>query len=677
MRTEHNLGRLEWTVAGWTPYVWRQQRSIESGVSLNAEVPAIPATVPGSVQGALRAAGILPDWNVGLNARLAEWVENRHWIYTTHLPDDWLAGERTVRLQALGLDYGGWVLLNGKEIDAFTGSLLPHSFDLTPHLRREGYPAEGPVGGPGVVLQIVFDCPPRWLGQIGYTSKMTAWKPRFNYFWDWTSRLVQIGIWDDLLLTVTDGQEITAFDPHPGVDLARGTGSLHLSGAVGGDRGTAMEITLEGDTQGVPGVVRNEVVSVESLTAGITWDDLPVELWWPNGQGDQPLYTVRCRLLDGVGRQIDERSARLGFASIAWQQCEGAPPEADPWICAVNGRPVFLQGVNWTPIRPNFADVSAEKYRALLQTYRDLGCTMLRVWGGAFLEKEVFYDLCDELGLLVWQEFPLSSSGLDNWPPEDPMAIEEMASIARSYIERRRHHVSLALWCGGNELTDRTDWKPVDERHPMIARLAEVVAEHDPDRRFLPTSPSGPSFGAEEKDFGKGIHWDVHGPWRAEGKLEGDWTRYWRNNDALFHSEIGAPGASSCEIIRTYKGDLPEAPGTRENPLWRRQSWWIEWPVFVEEEGREPASLEEFVGWNQERQRRALAIAARSARGRFPRCGGFLIWMGHDSFPCTANTSIIDFHGKPKPAALTVGEIFRGESSEGESNAEPRDRGGE
>jgi len=676
MKKQHDLSRLNWTLAGWTPFMWCRQRSIEAGASLDAEVPGIPATVPGSVQSALRAEGILPDWNVGLDARLYEWVENRHWIFTARLPDDWLQDGAVVRLRALGLDYSGWVLVNGKQIASFTGSFVPHVFDLTPYVRERDN-----------TLQIVFDCPPRWLGQIGYTSQMTEWKPRFNYFWDWTCRLVQLGIWDDLLLEVTDGEEITEVRCTATADPAGAGGILQVGGTVSGGKGRQVRIALERDGS----MVRAEEVPVERFVEGVTWENLPVELWWPNRQGPQGLYTLRCRLepegrpyaagdgsvgaprpVDGETSSLDEVSVHIGFKSVTWERCEGAPPEADPWICVVNGRPIFLQGVNWTPIRPNFADVTNHEYRRLLETYRDLGCNMLRIWGGAFLEKEILYDLCDKLGLLVWQEFPLSSSGLENWPPEDPSAIDEMAAIAESYVKRRRHHVSLTLWCGGNELTGlpdtsagagarRTHSKPVDQSHPMIARLAQVVAEHDPTRRFLPTSPSGPSFDADEENFGKGLHWDIHGPWSVKGDVDSDWTRYWRNHDALFISEIGAPGASSAELIREYKGDLPEIPGTTANPLWRRTSWWIEWPVFVEEYGREPANLEEYVTWSQERQKRALSIAARASKERFPRCGGFLIWMGHDSFPCTANTSIIDFHGNPKPAALAIGEIYNDE----------------
>jgi len=287
------------------------------------------------------------------------------------------------------------------------------------------------------------------------------------------------------------------------------------------------------------------------------------------------------------------------------------------------------------------------------------------VWGGGYLEKEWFYDLCDELGLLVWQEFPLSSSGLDNWPPESQRSIGEMEAVAVSYVERRQHHVSLLLWCGGNELQRAPDkekegtGRPLDLKHPMLKRLDETVAREDPGRRFLPTSSSGPRFTAEEKEFGQGLHWDVHGPWRAPLDLKGEWTRYWEKDDALFRSETGHPGASPVDIIQEYAGGLPTVPGTLENALWRRTPWWLEWAEFVKEQGREPRDLEEYVAWSQGRQREALVIAVRACKSRFPRCGGILIWMGHDCFPCLANTAIVDFWGRPKPAALGLAEVFK------------------
>ncbi|HEY3319093.1 MAG TPA: glycoside hydrolase family 2 TIM barrel-domain containing protein [Planctomycetota bacterium] len=625
MKKTHNLSELQWQLTGFIPFQWQFGDILRSGRPLHGDVPTVPARVPGSVQAALRDAGLLPDWNIGLSSRACEWVEHRHWMFHAPLPSAWLTKGHTCRLRCLGLDSSGWVLVNGTQIGRFENSFLPHVFDLTPALTDSEN-----------TLQIIFDCPPRWLGQFGYTSQMTEWKPRFNYTWDWTCRLVQIGIWDAISLQVTDGVEIQNASC-----VTTGDG---LRVAAQGGR---MQLTLcDGE----------KILRSEQFTNEIVWKDLPVRRWWPAGHGKQPLYTVTCTLLEGSG---DTHAWRVGFKSVEWQSCAGAPAGADPWICVVNGKPIFLQGVNWTPIRPNFADVTTADVRARLETYRDLGCNIMRVWGGAVLEREDFYSLCDELGLLVWQEFPLSSSGMDNWPPADAGSIDALGRIATSYIQRRQHHASLLLWCGGNELQGDLDGnktgtgKPVDASHPLIARLQSVVQAEDPGRRFLATSASGPRFTADAKDFGKGLHWDVHGPWSAEAEA------YWAADDALFRSEVGAPGASNAELIEATAGGLPTLPASHENPLWQRTAWWIEWDACIAELGREPRDLEEYVAWSQTRQAAALARAVRTCKSRFPRCGGVILWMGHDCFPCTANTAILDFHGQLKPAARAIGEVFR------------------
>lgn len=383
-------------------------------------------------------------------------------------------------------------------------------------------------------------------------------------------------------------------------------------------------------------------------------------------QGDQPIYDLVCTFIGADGVIQDTITRKIGFKEVVWEKCEGAVPEADPWICVVNGKPVFLQGIDWTPLLPNFADATEEDYRKHIKLYAELGLNIFRVWGGGFLEKEWFYNLCDEYGIMVWQEFPMSSSGVDNLPPTDEKAIEEMTKIAKTYIERKQHHVSLMMWCGGNELQQPTTdgsgsgGVPVTFSHPMIARLKQVVEEEDPSRRFIPTSPTGPRFGASADEFGKGVNWCVHGPWKADGDLKAGWTTYWSGDDSLFRSETGAPGTSSVEVIHKSLGDCSELPINADNPFWRRTSpWWLEVDQFKAEMGKEPESLEEYVAWNQERQKTALCIAVKACKDRFPRCGGIILWMGHDCFPCAANTAIIDFDCKPKPSALGLKEIWR------------------
>lgn len=134
---------------------------------------------------------------------------------------------------------------------------------------------------------------------------------------------------------------------------------------------------------------------------------------------------------------------------------------------------------------------------------------------------------------------------------------------------------------------------------------------------------------------------------------------YFDRDDSLLRSETGAPGASPADLIRKYAGALTVMPVSNDNPLWRRHPWWTEGTQFSKEHGRDAETLEEYVVWSQARQAKALAHAVGTAVARYPGCGGFFIWMGHDSFPCTANTSIIDFDGRPKPAATAVANVLK------------------
>ena len=648
MKTTHDLSTLDWQVSGWHPYYWVGPLARETEIGLYGDIPPIPAQVPGSVQAALREAGVLPDWNVGVRSRECEWVENRHWAFETTLPAAWCARAGRKVLRSAGLDYQGVVLVNGRRAGEFRGTFTPHEFDLTDLL----------VAGDNR-LAIVFTDQPRSLGQVQYSSQIREMKPRFYFIWDWVPRLVQIGIWDAITLEVRGEDAIADLRAWTDYDAASGHGIVTVEAHCATAHATGLEITVQGPHAEVAHVV---VPVAETISAEVP---LPgaLEAWQPNGRGGQTQYLLRCRLLGADRAILDEESRLIGFRQIEWKQCEGAPEGAAPWICAVNGEDLFLQGANWVPIRPNFADVTEADYRLRLELYRDLGFNLLRIWGGAVLEREVFYRLCDELGLLVWQEFPLSSSGLDNWPPEDPAVIAAWSEIAASYVARRQHHPSLLLWCGGNELQGGPDGvktgtgRPIDETHPMMVALGEIVRRLDPTRRFLPTSSTGPRFMADAKEFGQGLHHDVHGPWNWEGDLQG-WRDYWDHDDALFRSESGMPGAEAAALIWQYC-DGEALPADRSNAFWMHTGgWWIQWEDYLRE-GGDPESLDDFVAWSQQRQADALAHAAAACKRRFPRCGGFMLWMGHDSYPCPANTAIIDYLGRPKPAAEAVGKIFR------------------
>ena len=654
MQCTHDLSELQWTVEGYTPNLWLFEWRFGVGfgaVERCIDVRPVPANVPGSVQGALREAGIVPDWNIGVDSRDSEWVEHRHWMYRAQIPAEWLVAGARFRLECLGLDYSGWVCVNGQEVGLFKGTHIPHEFDLTPFLSAEG----------GNELEIIFDLPPRWLGQFGFTSQVKEWKTRFNYTWDWSPRLVQIGIWDAISLVAVGDSEFRHLRCLADADSKTGVGVLELSGEITEGGAETVRVTLARDGS----VVRETTVTAVEFADGIIWRGLPVELWWPNLQGAQPLYTVTCVLMAADGRELDCQARRVGFKHVEWVPCEGAPPEADPWQCVINGRPVFLQGVNFAPLCANFADLTRDDYEKRLRQYHDLGLNLFRINACQFLEREWFYDLCDELGLMVWQEFPLTSSGLDNWSPEDEQSIGEMAEIASSFVERRRHHASLLMWSGSNEQQGDLEGhkygmgKPCDLSHPMLKHLGEVVQALDPIHRYIPTSPLGPRASANPAEFGQGKHWAVHGGAAMSGTLA-EAEAYWAADDALFRPEVYCPGASPVALIEKYAGDFATFPANTSNPYWTRlTTWWIDWSRLVAMHGREPQDLAEYVEWSQANQAVMISGEMRACKERFPRCGGILMWSGHDTFPLTSNTSLIDFDGELKPAALAVAEVWR------------------
>ena len=644
---------LDWNLWGYRPDVWRMNFDFKKLSGNWAEYMNITVNVPGSVQNALKNAGIIPDWNIGLNSTLSEWIENRHWIIAAKIPDNWIPGNNeNLVLHCDGLDHQGIVLINGKEAGQFNNAFLPCSFRIDPFLEKKNN-----------TIAFVFECPPSNLAQIGWTSKIKDWKPRFYYGWDWIPRIVQIGIWDKVWISTLKDRQPVIEDVQiiTGADRTTDKGTLKIKTILNNSvlRGK-IKISVSDLNEKK---ILEETVDAKDLIQQKVWNNLKIKRWWPNGIGGQALYQLHLTLLDDQGIQLQQIKRTIGFRNIEWLPCDGAPVYADPWICRVNNQPLFLQGINWTPIRPNFADLKEADYRKRLSVYKELGINVIRVWGGGFPEKEWLYDLCDEIGILVWQDFPLSSSGLDNYPPEGSDEIIAISQIVKHYVSRLQHHACMLLWCAGNELYEKGDLAPVTAKHVLVGAMKELVQQMDPARKFVNGSPSGPNISAGYNNFGTGNNWDVHGPWKLpfteKDKTMNAVKEYWARDDALFHSEVGVPGAMSSEMIQKYCGDFNPLPASIDNPVWRNVNWWVEWDEYLSDHnGQATNNLQEYVEWSQKRQSEGLCIALKSCKNRFPRCGGFIIWMGHDSFPCMVNTSILDFEGNPKPVAKELSKIL-------------------
>jgi beta-mannosidase len=301
----------------------------------------------------------------------------------------------------------------------------------------------------------------------------------------------------------------------------------------------------------------------------------------------------------------------------------------------VNGEVAQIRGWNWVPLDVNVGVPRPEKLERLLRLAQRAGVNLLRVWGGGVIESDEFYAWCDRLGLLVWQEFSQSSSGLESIPSDEPEFIATLASDAREIVPSRAWHPSLAIWCGGNELD-------ADDSTPAIAALREVVRELDPGRAWLPTSPVG--------------ELDVHGPWEHQGLRE-HYAHYDARTSRL-HSEFGVEGMTNRAALDRLIAPDHRWPADRTNPVYEHLgAWWNNAPLVQACFGGRIEDVETMRRASQWLQYDGLryAVEATLRRG-----AGVIPWQFNESFPNAWCTSAVDWHGEPKPAYHGVARAYRG-----------------
>ncbi|MFW6270831.1 MAG: glycoside hydrolase family 2 protein [Bacillota bacterium] len=633
------LNGEDWQLTGWWKNQWKIVNSMETGEKHQAPVSTIPAKVPGAVQVDLFNQGILEDPDYGLNSLKGEWVNNREWIYDKEF--EITSDEKSEKYFLIfkGLDYSGEIYLNKTKLTEFKGMFRPVEVDVTGLIKFEEKNH----------LQVVFYQTPEVDGQFGYSNQIEILKSRFNYIWDWCPRIIPVGLWDDVYIKTCRKLRIRNFFPETRIEKEKKgiiDCNLNIEVYTPGEYEIEYQILFKGKE-----ILKNNSVHTlkackQNIKEVIGLED--IELWWPAGHGEQPLYEIKVIIYKN-GQECDSLEKRVGFRNIEFKHNKNSPANARPYTLYVNGKRIFVKGINWVPLSPFYGNVTKKQYKKYLTRFKNMNCNLIRVWGGAILEKKFFYDLCDELGLMVWQEFPQSSSGINNTPPDNPEYLQELKKVAEIFIKRMRHHPSHIIWCGGNELMWE-EYKPVDETHLNIKMLKELVEKMDKTKYFLPTSASGPRFTASKDDFGKGLHHDVHGPWGYKGNP--DHYQFFNQEDSLFRSETGSPGISRWETLKKYKKNFKIWPPDNTNPYWsHRGSWWIQLDELNQLCGEwDKSDIKKYISMSRFLQAEALRYGIESMRRREPETSGFLIWMGNEPFPNNANNSVIEYDGTPKPA---------------------------
>lgn len=612
----------EWQVKGYWSYVPIQKKSMELGQELKGITDFMPAVVPGGVHFDLWKNGIIENPYYGMNSLACEWVEHRWWMYRTSFEKPEITDGQTIRVVFEGLDYEAMIFLNDTLLGEHKGMYTTFSYDITELIQENN------------ALFLVFKGIPEEMGQIGYTSKTFTQKSRFNYKWDFGTRLVNIGIWEKPYLLIEEPVRLT--DVYVYTDAVDRQGVIHVEGTLsGGDEAMLRIFAPDGE------LLTGQSVHAEG-TGHTFYAKLTVEnakLWYPNGYGEQPLYTVCIETKDGKLLY----SGKTGIRRLEILDNEHAPENALPYTFTVNGRKVYVKGVNMVPLDHLYGNVTRSQYRYLIEAAVNANVNFIRVWGGGLIEREDFYELCDEAGIMVWQEFIQSSSGIDNKPCEDPGFLELLKENATAALRKKRNHVCLSAWSGGNELQEDGNI-PCSYENKNISMLKQLVETYDKTRMFYPTSASGPCEFISDQ---KGISQDVHGGWQYNGN-PAHYTAY-QNADYLFHSEFGADAAISYKSMKKFLDRKDHYPTPMSgNKIWSHHgAWWGTYFRDVEIFG-ELTDIEEFIKCSQYMQVESLRFVIEADRRRAFQSSGCIVWQMNEPWPNASCTNLIDYYGETK-----------------------------
>lgn len=604
------------------------RRRLEWTLTPDASAPGsrtVPAQVPGNVQiDWARAEGWDERWWHADEFRRYRWMEDVGWTYRAELPEGkWV-------FHASSLDYSGAIRVDGVELARFEGANTPVRFVLPP----------------GRSLEIAFDPAPTLPDdrQQRKLNRRTT-KPGVFYGWDFAPRLVPLGIADELWLEPAESAHTVEWQCRILPDL-----SGEIEARLEFNLPLAEDLALQATLYGPEGEIELHLAGPEQvLTAGSREATLSLfiprpELWWPNGEGPQNLYRLE---LDAGGvqhvRKFGFRTIRLVPYKGSWNRDLGWPKtQNDPPITLeVNGRRIFGQGANWVPPSMFPGTDDAETYRPLLEAAKASHFNLLRIWGGGGAPKEAFFDLCDELGLLVWQEFPLACAQYS----DDGDYLALLAREAEAIVRRLRSRASLAIWCGGNELFN--SWSRNTEQSLAIRKLNAVCLDLDPATPFLMTSP------VMAMGHGNYTFRDEHGREPHQVFAQAENTAY---------TEFGCGGPPDAGAIRAILPDSELWP-PREGTGWQWHNGLKAWdgnpgswlcPDILRHYFGEPRDLEELVAQGQLLQTEGMRFIYEEARRQQPRCSIALAWCFNEPWPTAANNSLVAWPCQPKPALEAV-----------------------
>jgi len=607
-------------------------------------VPWLAANVPGGVHTDLLALGRIPDPFFGDNELKVQWVGESDWEYRkTFRAYPKLLAESNIFLVCGGLDTLAEVSLNGKMLGKTDNQFRAYRFDVTGILKNGENELAVLFRSPLAFIRARQEERPL-IGGGDIPGGPHLRKAPYHWGWDWGPKLPAIGIWKAIRL---EGHSIARLDDvhirqhHAGGKVRIGVRAAVQTFAEQPSRARATLIAPDGSRLSAE-------APVECGAAELAIDVGRPRLWWPNGMGAQDLYRLEVALEAG-GAALDRRSYPLGLRTIELSRRPDAWGESFTFI--VNGMPLFAKGADWIPADSFTPRVSGAHMRSLLQSAVDANMNMLRVWGGGTYGEDRFFDLCDELGILVWQDF-MFACGIY---PDDEAFAENVRIEAVENVRRLRHRASLALWCGNNEMEQGwSEWKwdkPGDSDNQRLKAgydrmfhhlIPAVVAEEDPDRPYWPSSASSGEPFADPNGQQRG---DMHywGVWHERKPF----TAY-REQFPRFASEFGFQSLPPFKTIRAFA-----APADRNLTSYVMEHRQRSGPgnrVILSQmldTFRMPKDFPALVYLSMILQAEGMRMGVEHWRRNRARVGGTIIWQLNDCWPAISWASL-DYYGRWK-----------------------------
>jgi beta-mannosidase len=649
-----------------------EKRNLDWKVGYSLSISEYPdkfheAQVPGAVQLDWAKGEHLGDYIYADNFKKFTWMEDVYWFYSTNIEIDpsILNFQKRLFFVCKGIDYDFKVYINGNKIFEQEGMFSPFEIDLTDMVLASDFIFEG-------TLEVIVSPAPKSVQEPADRRQADQCvKPAVSYGWDFHPRLIPLGIWRETFLEIRSPLYLSGayeFQNHQinyhidedytSVSIRTSITMVSSSGEI--PENCKLRYCIE-DNQGIVVFEKNELLSnipsekkdsqsiLRKVITGILEDP---RLWWPHDQGDPYLYTSRIQIYDCIGSIFDESVKKIGFREVKLVMNEGAwevgtfpKPRADaPITLQINGRKIFGKGSNWVCPHIFPGALHPEDYRKQLELAKEANMNLLRCWAGSIIPHEWFHQICDELGIMVWQEFPLSCNDYKG----TQKYLKVLDCESKSIIATLKNHPSLVIWCGGNELFN--SWSGMTDQSAAIRLLNKNCYDMTPEIPFMMTSPL----------IGMG-----HGHYIFRDEKGMETFQFFRNAKCTAYTEFGCTSPASVEILKTFIPEEELFPPKKETAWESHHSFGVWAPNshltedIIEFYFGKCENLEDLVENGQKLQGVGLTTLFEEVRRQKPHASMALSWCFNEPWPAAANSSMISWPCKPKKAFYNVKKSLR------------------